>query len=239
MYGLDADSNVIKNLNDSVAWSTSSIFGNINGSGLFTAGGIPGTFEIRAAYSGFADTAHVTVVSGGGLDYVRIERLDGTPFGDSTLKTDNDTTRLWCRGYTATSVLIGDVAVTWSVIGNDSIGSVGSLVSTSTNLTLITPGTGNIVASYSGSIADTSGLITCLAGAPYRIVASPQSATITADSSLLFTGESVDADGNPSLPGISVDWTVLGGIGTITAGGTVFTDDRRHRIRDRFRRSAG
>ena len=219
LYGLDADSNSIKVLTDSAAWSTDDGLGSISGTGLYTAGATPAPYQIWASYEGFADTVDVIVTLPGGLSYIQVERFDGTLFGDTTISTDVDTTRLWCRGYTTLDALIGDVAVDWSVLGNDSIGMVGGTATTSTVLTLTTPGTGRVIADYSGTLADTSGVITCVAGAPAGIAVAPDTATITADSSLQFTAESVDADGNPSSPGVAINWAVLGGIGTISAGG--------------------
>lgn len=220
--GLDADSNLIKNLSDSVSWATSDVLGTISGSGMYTSGALPGSHTISAGYNGVADTVTVDVTLAGGLDHVRIERFDGSPFNDTTLTTDNDTTRLYCRGYTAANALIGDVTVSWSVSGADSIGATGSIAAGSTVLTLTTPGTGKVVAVYSAGVADSTGTITCVGGAPKSLVISPQTAAITADSSLTFSGESVDADGNSSNPGVVLSWSVLGGIGAISSTG-VFT----------------
>jgi hypothetical protein len=217
--GLDADSNFIKVLTDSASWSTSDVFGNINGSGVYTSSALPGTHEIRAGYNGFADTVEVVVTLAGGLDHVRVERFDGTSFGDTTLSTDNDSTRFYCRGYTGANALIGDVAVTWSVSGPDSIGTTGGIAANSTVLTLANTGTGRVAATYSAGVADSTGVITCTGGVPLSIVISPQAAALSTDSNLTFIGESRDADGNPSNPEVVLTWSVLGLIGTISSGG--------------------
>nr|MBN2276455.1 right-handed parallel beta-helix repeat-containing protein [candidate division Zixibacteria bacterium] len=150
---------------------------------------------------------------------IRIEWFDGTPFDDTTLCTDDDSTMLYCRGYSAGGGLVGDVSATWTILGVDSIGTVSVGPNSSTDLTLTGPGTGRIRAVYSDSAADTTGIITCLAGVPAQLIISPDTVTVSADSTILFSHIFLDADGNESDPGVMADWSVLGGIGTIDSGG--------------------
>jgi len=148
------------------------------------------------------------------LAYVQIELFDGSPVPDS-LNTDIDTIVLYCRGYTGISTLLGDYAATWSIIGADSIGTVTPGPATSTSLTLTNIGTGQIIAEFSPTMIDTTGVIACLSGSPVGLTVIPDSATVSADSTLQFNSISLDADGNTSNPGIIPAWSVLGGIGTI------------------------
>ncbi|HUU44748.1 MAG TPA: hypothetical protein VM118_03355, partial [Acidobacteriota bacterium] len=105
------------------------------------------------------------------------------------------------------------------VIGSDAIGTVNAGPVAQTELTLTTVGTGRIVARYSATIADTSGLITCTAGAPAYIVISPDTGTVTTDATLQFGTDTYDADGNPAAA-VTIDvWTVIGDVGSISAAG--------------------
>jgi hypothetical protein len=55
-------------------------------------------------------------------------------------------------------------------------------------------------------------------GALRNIVVAPAAATLTSDSSLVFTAAGTDLDGN-TIPGFTPSWSVLGNIGSITPGG--------------------
>lgn len=221
-YGYDADSNLVRNLTDSVVWATTDTSGRITTGGLYTAGDhlSPPDYYVRATYLiTLSDSGRVTVTSSGTLGYIRVEWLDGTPFDDTTLTTDDDATTLYCRGYDSSNNLMGNMAVTWSIIGVDSIGTVLTGPTAHTTLTLCRIGTGRVIATYAPSIKDTTGIITCQHGIPTRLVIAPDSATICIDSSMQFTSNSFDADGNPSNQVVISSWSVLGGIGTITASG--------------------
>ncbi|MCK5125840.1 MAG: right-handed parallel beta-helix repeat-containing protein [candidate division Zixibacteria bacterium] len=221
-YGYDSDSNLVGDFSATAVWSTTDPTGNVNATGLYTAGSnlSPPDYFVKAVYGGvFSDSSTVTVISNGTLSYVRIEYLDGTPASDTTLSTDNDSTVLYCRGYNSGDVLLGDVSVDWSIIGAGSIGTVTSTEDASTILILTTTGTGRVVADHSSGNADTTGIITCQVGVPALITISPDTATISADSNLQFSITLHDADGNVSDSSLSVTWEVIGGIGTISASG--------------------
>jgi len=215
--GYDADSAQVGDWTNQVIWSTTDPDGSVSVDGLYQAGNIAGSYYIRAQYGNLIDSGHVTVSSQ--LSYIRIESEDHSPFDDSTLTTDNDTTLLYCRGYTALDALLGDVSVYWSVLGDDSIGIVSASHGMSTTLLLTSVGTGQILACDSSGYEDTTGTITCLGGLPVSIDVSPDSSEVTTDSSLHFICESYDADGNLSVPPIVPSWEVIGGVGTIDADG--------------------
>ncbi len=220
-YAYDADSNLVGEVTDSASWSITDPSGSITAGGLYTTNpSTDGTYYVIAEYSGQRDSAEVIVTNQ--LSKLRVEFADGTPIGDLNLTTDDDTTRMYCRAYTAADVLIGDVAVSWTVLGTDSIGVVSNAFGPMTTLELTAPGTGQVVALDSLGRTDTTGIITCTAGLPDHFLVLPATDTVSADSTLTFVCQSLDADGNPSEPGVVPTWFVLGGIGTIDAGG-VFT----------------
>ncbi len=218
-FTYDADSNIVSDITSLATWSTSDLSGSINGNGLYSAGTILGDYRVVASMGLQADTGQVSVALSGGLSYIRIERLDGIAFGDSTLSTDQDHTRLYARGYNSGGSLIGDVVVTWSLVSADSIGSLSAQNSATTMLSLRRPGTGKVIAVHSLGYRDTTGIITCTAGAPARLQVSPAADTVSADSSLQFTYTAFDADNNPTALGVAAVWQTRGQIGSVSAGG--------------------
>jgi hypothetical protein len=220
-YSYDSDNNLVSDLTLAVAWSTTDPSGSIDNSGLYTAGTNPSppVYWIHAVYDSLVDSGKVSVISSGTLSYIQVELADGRVVPDTTLTTNNDTTRLYCRGYDSGDNLLGDVAVSWSVIGNDSIGNVTPQSGPSTKIILSRIGMGQVVAEYSPSIMDSTGIITCLAGEPANVIVTPDSAAISADSSLQFSIELRDADGNLTGSLSSVQWSVIGAIGSIDTSG--------------------
>jgi hypothetical protein len=219
--GYDADSNFVVDLTDSVFWTTTDPSGAITSGGFYTAGHdlSPPDYHVIATYLALVDSGVVTVVTDGSLSYIRVELDDGRPFPDTTLTTDNDTTRLYCRGYDSGDNLLGDQSVTWEVTGIDSIGEVSPITGAHTTINLLRPGTGRVAAIHSPTVTDTTGVITCQTGQPAEIVVSPDTATVSADSTLQFTSVSLDQDGNETDPQVTPMWEVLGGIGTIDGSG--------------------
>ncbi len=219
--GYDADSNLVQILTNAATWSTSDPTGSVTPTGLYTAGTSlsPPLYHVLATYSGLKDSGTVAIISSGTLDHVRIETASGSPVNDSTFTTDNDSTVLYCRSYDSGNNLIGDVSVTWSLIGADTIGTLSNTSGVSTTLELNSLGTARIVATYSASIADTTGTLTSNAGFPSRVKVTPDSAEITADSTVQFTVTDYDADGNITSINVIGSWSVIGSIGNISPGG--------------------
>ncbi len=215
--GKDSDSNLVSGLTSTVTWSTSDVSGSVSGTGLYKAGVVYGWYWVVADHGGLSDSARVHVSNF--FTHVQIQLEDGTVVGDTTLATDNDTTVLYARGYSDLWWELGDVSVSWFLIGADGIGHLSDSVGTSTTMILTKPGTGRVVARSSPTIIDSTGVITCTAGHPAKLSVSPTSATLTTDSSLQFYVKSLDADGNQSVPAVVPAWSVLGDIGTISTGG--------------------
>ncbi len=219
--GYDSDSNQVYDITDSVVWSTTDITGSITTGGLYTPGinPSPPDYYVKAVYEGtLSDSGEVTVVGLGALNYIVIELEGGIPLNDTTLTTDNDSTVLYCRGYDSGDSLIGNISVTWTVVNGDSIGSVNPGPGAVTVLTLTKPGSGKVVATHISNMADTTGTITCEVGIPASLAITPDTISVSADSTVQFTVQAFDADSNECSPVIS-NWSVLGGIGAIDAFG--------------------
>jgi uncharacterized repeat protein (TIGR01451 family) len=224
----DADSNPVADVTAGAEWSTTDPSGTVTEDGVYTAGGDPSppTYLVRAtlhlplgSLHALSDSGEVTVVSNGSLRYIRIELANGTEVRDTTLTADNDTTRLYCRGYDSADGLIGGFEAVWTVLGDDSVGSVDQGPVTQTQVRLHKNGTIRVAASYAAGISDTTGLIVCLAGRPARLVIDPDTQTLVAGEVVQFEASPFDADGNPTDP-VSIDeWNVIGAIGEISESG--------------------
>ncbi len=107
-----------------------------------------------------------------------------------------------------TSAIAIDVDPVWSVVGG--IGSIDS----SGVFDAVTAGTGFVVANYLALVD--SAPVRVVSGVPYTVDVVPDSATVSADSTLLFAAIVRDEDGN--LTSMSTKWAVRGGIGTVANG---------------------
>ncbi len=222
----DADSNYITDTTSFANWSTTDPSGSITGDGFYTAGNDPSppVYYVTADLDAMHDSGQVTVISDGALAYIKIEWLDGTPVGDTALTTDDDSLKVYCRGYDSGDNPLGNVSVTWNLESAEPIGDLLDNSTYYTRLNLDKPGSGRIVARYSNDIADTTGLISCQPGAAADLVISPDTATVTADSAIAFSVDAYDTDGNITDPVIVDSWEVIGGIGTINGSGEFEAD---------------
>lgn len=169
--------------------------------------------------SSAVDSEVVAIEVSSALNLIRIVDESGDEIGDLTLSADNDTTEFFCRAYKSGNGNLGYLVVEWSVIGEDSIGTVSPVEDSVTTLTLTTTGAGRVVASHSSGRADTTGVISCVGGSPVTIEISPQSTTLALDSTEQFSVTSFDADGNTSIPGVTPTWSTSGGVGTVNSSG--------------------
>ncbi|MDF1543582.1 MAG: right-handed parallel beta-helix repeat-containing protein [bacterium] len=219
--GLDSDSNFISDLTDGSVWTTSDPDGSVGGSGTYTAGNIVSSpyYYVKATDGVRSDSAQITVIASGDLTHIRIELADHSVVGDTTLSSDNDSTILYARGYDAGWTLIGDLVVDWTITGVDTIGSLTSSNAPQTNLILTTPGQSVVQATYSGSLTDSTGLITCQPGVASVMTIVPDTMTLTAGETFDFDVVVTDADGN--TPGLSLvpAWALLGDIGSMESFG--------------------
>ncbi len=218
--GYDAGAQFVADLTDSVVWETDDSSGSISSGGVYTAGSdiSPPTYHVWATYDGtFADTSVVTVLAGTETSSIKIEWPDGRGVDDTTLSTDNDSATVYCRRYNSSDSLLGTVAASWSIIG-DSMGVVDSIFGLATTLDLRRIGTGRIVARISGTIADTSGLITVVAGEAVNLAVVPDGAAVEKGDSTQFSVQAYDADGNATSAG-DISWSVLGRVGSVDSSG--------------------
>lgn len=220
----DADNNFISDTTSFATWSTTDPGGSITADALYTAGSSPSppAYYVIANLGPFCDSGTVTVISDGQLDHVQIEWSGGTPVSDTSFTTDDDSLKFYCRGYDSGNNPLGNIGVEWSLDGTDSIGLLLFNSNYHTTLNLLRPGSGRLIAKYSDIIADTSGTISCVAGIASDIEISPDTATISADSSVSFSIDAFDADGNLAAPVTADSWNVIGDIGAISNTG-IFT----------------
>ncbi len=222
----DVDSNFVSDTSSFVTWIVTDPSGSITDDGLYTAGSDPSppVYHVIADLASIRDSGQVTVISDGSLDYIQIEWLDGTPVEDSSFTTDDDSLKIYCRGYDSDDNLLGNIPVTWNLQSSEPIGLLLENSTYYTRLNLDTPGNGRITAQYSADIVDTSGLITCQTGNATKIVISPDTITVSADSTIQFAADAYDSDGNLTGPVAIDSWNVIGDIGQISSIG-IFNPD--------------
>ena len=215
----DSDGNIVST---PVTWSVLGGIGTITTGGLFTAT-TAGTGNVRAAAGTAVGLAPVTVTAGAAVwlgiapDSAAVSADSTQTFTATILDADGNTTiapLLWTVAggigtissgvFTATTAGEGSVIATVvSPVGSDSLGSPA----------LRAPHAANAATALSDSAR-----VRVVPGALRNIAVAPASATITSDSSLVFTATGTDQDGN-TIPGFTPAWSVLGGIGSITPGG--------------------
>jgi len=224
----DADGNFTGDV--SVTWSVSGGIGTLAPlTGITTrlTATTAGTGVITGDHATLIDDATGTItVTPGPLSYIKI--VDG-PSGNTaevntkSLNTDQTLT-VHAAGYDASGNYLGDEPVTWSVSNN--IGTLSPTTGIATTLEANKPDVGIISADHpaSGTTDDVTGNITVTVGAPYRVkilsgangetpeVTNP---TLLTGATLILHAGSYDRDDN-YINDVSVDWSVSGGIGSLT-----------------------
>jgi len=197
----DSDTNAFPSA--AAVWSEPTGTGTIDPGGLFRASAA-GTALIVAADGIFSDTATLLVTPG------PTATLEVVPF---------------------TAVVNTEATILFSAIARDARGNLvpnpgplawsGALTIGSIHPTtgLFTPnrvGTDSVAAT-AGSVVGRSGPIVVVPGPTRSVIMSPPSLQILAEEDTLFTAAAYDIAGNPT--GEPVSWSVLGGIGSVSAGG--------------------
>ena len=200
--GRDAGGNVVP---ITPAWSVVNGGGDINGSGLFTAGTSPGSFAntVVATSGGISGNATVVVIAGA------LASITVMPNPDTTAV--NQTQQFTAVGRDAVGNVV-PISPAWSTV-NGGGGIDGSGLFTAG----ATPGTfSNTVRAASGGV---SGLATVVvtAGPLASITVTPDPVALLIDATQQFTAVGRDAAGN--VVPISPVWSVVNGGGTITASG--------------------
>lgn len=194
-----------------VTWSAGG--GTITTRGDYTAGSVPGTYQVIARQQGgtLADTSVVTVTG------PRLKALSLTPATASVVAGDTrqfSVSALWTDGSSTVPSL------SWAAQG-------GAVSPTGVYSAGSTPGTYRVVARDGASgVADTS-FVTITSPAPVLqgISVNPGSATLQAGGSQQFYAEGIWTNGGTGVP--TVTWSATGGAisssGRYTAGSTAGT----------------
>ncbi len=230
----DADNNYVQDV--SVNWALSGGIGTLSEtssiSTILTAT-TAGTGQITADHATLLDDATGTItVTAGALDYIKIVAGlsgDGAEFDAATLTTDQSLT-LHAAGYDASDNYLGDQSVTWTGTG----GLAGIISGGGTSVIFnpsLAPNSGTIVADHATATDDTTGLITINVGAEHHVKvldgASGETSEVTTvglttGGTLEVHAASFDADNN-YVQDVSVDWTLSGGIGTLSQASGIST----------------
>jgi PKD repeat protein len=180
-----------------------------------------GTYTVTLTVSDGATTATATTTA---------TIATALPGGNGSPAAHGPAVRL--RLTPAETTVDADTDVGFSAVASDTVGTEWDVTTTSTfstddprgsfDGTVFRPGaigTWTIQADYGGLLATAT--VTVTPGAVARIVVNPSSdpEEVPAGSRRVFTADGFDADSNPVAP-LPVDWTVGGGVGTITSQGT-------------------
>jgi hypothetical protein len=191
-------------------WSTTDPNGTVNSNGLYEPGSV-GTWRVYCNNSDdtISNYTSVTVAVG------QMISVGITPWQVGTITTDNDVT-FSAYGVDGDGNLIAQAIVNWSL--TSAIGVIDPGPSSSTNLTPTTPGSARVIADDGMGNVNVTSPITVVPGAPANIAIIPYDpGALTSDDTVLFTACGQDAQGN-TIGNVSVDWSVVGGIGTIPPG---------------------
>ncbi len=207
--GKDAAGNIVQ---FSPTWSVVAGGGAVNGTGVFTAGTVVGTYAntVQASDQGIKGTATVTVTPG------PLASITVTP-NPITLNV-NLTQQFTAVGKDASGNVVA-ITPFWSinpVIGGGAIGTVSGLFIAGT-----TPGTfNNTVIATSGSISGTATVIVT-PGALATITVTPNPVTLVIGTTQQFTAVGKDVGGN--IIAITPTWSVIAGGGSIDITTGFFT----------------
>jgi hypothetical protein len=207
--GRDAGGNVVA---IAPTWSVVAGGGAIAGTGLFTAGTVPGTYPntVTAAEGSITGTASVTVIAG------PVATITVTP--NPVTLAITGTQQYAAVGRDAGGNVVA-ITPTWSVVaGGGAITSAG----------LFTAGT--LLGTFANTVEATSGLVsghatvTVIAGPLASITVSPDPVTLAISGTQQYTAVGRDAGGN--VVAMTPTWSVvagggiIGGTGLFTAGTT-------------------
>ncbi len=205
--GRDANGNLVA---ITPTWSIAAGGGTINSSGLFTAGGTPGTYTntVEAAVGGMTGTATVIVTSGA------LTSITVTP-NPATMGIGG-TEQFTAVGKDAGGNVV-DITPTWAVVAGG--GSV--------NLTTGLFTAGNVTGTYTNTVrASVGGLagfatVNVTSGALATITVSPTPVSVQTNGTQQFTAIGKDGSGNEFV--ITPTWSMVSGGGSINSSTGLFT----------------
>jgi uncharacterized repeat protein (TIGR01451 family) len=207
-----------------VTWTLSAAIGTLStGRGESTTldATTVGSANLRAQLvttPSISTTARITVTPGAAHHIVVRTGANnsGAVAGNHAMTTD-ETWPLYAAGYDADNNYVGDLSVSWSVIG-DNIGVVAPTTGTSTVLDARRPGTGRVRADHTAVIDGETGDIDVSVGAPSYITirtgannggAPAGDHAMTTDDVWQLYAAGYDADNN-YIADLEVDWSVTG-----------------------------
>ncbi|AKJ02076.1 Putative immunogloblin [Archangium gephyra] len=188
-------------------WSAHPSAGTITGTGLFTAGNVPGFYSdaIQVEVEGVKATTSVELSR-------RVARVEVSSTSASALPAGGSAT-FTARAFDSTGAEVSEVAFTWSALTSagsiDSSGRLSVACSRATVPAAVTATAEGI----SGSVD-----VTIVAGPAASLALSPASVTLAAKGSTPFTASAEDRCGN-ALPPPSVTWSTVSGAGSINPAG--------------------
>lgn len=201
--GRDASGNVVAM---APTWSIAAGGGTIDASGMFTAGGTPGTYAgtVKATSGSISGTATVIVTSGA------LATITVTP-NPATVPTGG-TQQFTAVGRDAAGNAVA-ITPTWAVVAG------GGSIDIMTGLFTAGNAAGTYANSVRASVGGLAGFATVVvtSGALASITVLPNPATLVAGGTQQFVATGRDAGGN-IIP-ITPVWTVAAGGGTINATG--------------------
>lgn len=206
----DASNNILSVVPN---WSVAAGGGTVNGTGLFTAGVVAGTYTntVVASIGSLSASATVTVTAGA------LATITVTP-NPKTLAV-NGTQQFTATGRDANGNII-PTAITWAVVaGGGGINSSGLFTAGSTAGTF-----DNTVSASNGSVSGFA-TVTVTPGAVATITVTPNPAFVATNASQQFTAVGRDANGNTAPISPAPTWSVVpgGAGGTINASSGLYT----------------
>lgn len=211
--GYDAQNNEIQGL--SFTWTAEQpAIGTINQNGLFTAGGVGAQGWVNATTTSGGvtktGTATVTVTTTQPvLDHVIV-----IPASASLSVTQ--TCSFSAQGYDSSNNPLGGVTYSWSVSGG--VGTVSPTNTQVTTFTATTAGTGTITATgtYGGNSKTGTASITVTGVQLGYVTISPTDASLQWNDTQQFNAQAYDTQGGQISSGVTYQWTVSGGIGSVS-----------------------
>ncbi|MCG8607197.1 hypothetical protein MJD09_19710, partial [bacterium] len=233
--GYDADGNYRSD--ESVSWSVTGGIGTLSsGSGVSTVltATTPGTGVVQADHASAIDDATGTItVNAGAIDHILIRTAPdngGSEIGAASLTAD-ETLTLYAASYDAQDAYLGDVSVTWSLVSGTLAPTPSGTGSSFTFSPTTAPASGVIRATHATAGTDDTGTISVSVGILNFIrvnsgasgdASEVTTQALTADQTLQVHASEYDADGN-YRGDLSVNWSVSGGIGSLSAATGVST----------------
>ncbi|UCD93048.1 MAG: DNRLRE domain-containing protein, partial [Methanobacteriota archaeon] len=194
-------------------WSTTDPNGSVDANGLYNPGAV-GTWRVYCNNSDNTVSNYTTVTVTPGVAV----QIGIDPWNPGIISTD-DNIVFSAHGCDGDGNWISQAMVKWSL--TDVIGTIDPGPSFSAFFDATKVGTGRVIADDGWGNVNVTSLITVVAGATADLAITPWNpGTITTDDTVLFTAYGTDSDGN-SKGNVAVNWSVMGGIGTVPPGQAV------------------